>query len=393
MLYFVIKNKRMKKLFLYLVFVLLFNDVSFAQTDIYDSVYSGGFWRKYMTHLPVGYNTQNTYPLILGFHGGQLGATSGLGWSVFAYQSKLSEKADSSGFIVVYPEGLVFNQNRSWNAGDCCPPAMNQATDDVGFVDDMLNQLFADYNIDTLRVYATGSSNGGMLCYRLACELSHRIAAIAPNACSHMFDPCNAINSVPIISFHSKADPIVFYQGGLGGAQPLTGIYFPSQDSVLNLWMQSNNCNTRDTIVNGNGTNYDFIKISNCSCNIEMHHYATSDGSHSWPGGNPNNNPVSIQISATDLLWDFFQNYTLGCTTTSTTTITNEPAIQLLFPNPFHDRLYHAPHSKKESFSLYNCYGQLIVDGENIEEHDFSYLRKGMYFIEIGNSMLKLIKE
>ncbi|MFN4811044.1 MAG: hypothetical protein ACK5JQ_00505, partial [Bacteroidota bacterium] len=124
----------MKKLFLYLVFVLLFNDVSFAQTDIYDSVYSGGFWRKYMTHLPVGYNTQNTYPLILGFHGGQLGATSGLGWSVFAYQSKLSEKADSSGFIVVYPEGLVFNQNRSWNAGDCCPPAMNQATDDVGFV-------------------------------------------------------------------------------------------------------------------------------------------------------------------------------------------------------------------------------------------------------------------
>jgi len=293
----------------------------------------------------------------------------------------------------VYPEGLVFNQNRSWNAGNCCPPAMNQAIDDVGFVDDMLNQLFADYNIDTLRVYATGSSNGGMLCYKLACLLGHRIAAIATNACSHMFDPCNALNAVPIISFHSKVDPIVFYQGGLGGAQPLTGIYFPSQDSVLNLWMQSNNCTTRDTIVNGNGTNYDFIKITNCSCNIEMHHYATSDGSHSWPGGNPNNNPVSQQISATDLLWDFFQNYTLGCITTSITTITDEPTTQLLFPNPFHDRLYLALHSKKGSFSLYNCYGQLIVDGENIEEQNFSYLRQGMYFIEIGNNMLKLIKE
>ena len=124
-----------------------------------------------------------------------------------------------------------------------------------------------------------------------------------------------------------------------------------------------------------------------------MHHYATSDGSHSWPGGNPNNNPVSIQISATDLLWDFFQNYTLGCLTTSMNTIKVEPATQELFPNPFHDRLHLTHPILKEGFRMYNCYGQLIADGVNIEEHNFSYLRKGMYFIEIGNSMLKLIKE
>ncbi|MCY2929829.1 MAG: hypothetical protein NTV86_10115, partial [Planctomycetota bacterium] len=30
------------------------------------------------------------------------------------------------------------------------------------------------------RVYATGMSNGGMMCYRLAAELSDRIAAVAP---------------------------------------------------------------------------------------------------------------------------------------------------------------------------------------------------------------------
>ncbi|MCC7086513.1 MAG: DDE-type integrase/transposase/recombinase [Pirellulales bacterium] len=38
------------------------------------------------------------------------------------------------------------------------------------------------HNIDPKQVYATGMSNGGMMCYRLAAELSDRIAAVAPVA-------------------------------------------------------------------------------------------------------------------------------------------------------------------------------------------------------------------
>ncbi|MFN4972502.1 MAG: alpha/beta hydrolase family esterase, partial [Bacteroidota bacterium] len=293
----------MKSINTSIFFLLVSATFVYAQADIYDSIYVGGYWRKYNTHLPAGYHSNMRYPLVIGLHGGQQAASSSLGWTAFAYQSKLSEKADSAGFIVVYPEGMVFNQNRSWNAGNCCPPATNLNVDDIGFIDNLLDTLFSNYSIDTTRVYATGSSNGGMLCYRLACELSHRFAAIAPNACSHMYFPCNPTNKIPVISFHSKVDPIVPYTGGMGGAPPLTTLYFPSQDSTMTLWSQKNDCQSIDTIINGNGTNYDFIKIHNCSCNVEIHHYATSDGSHSWPGGNPNNNPVSTQISATDLLW------------------------------------------------------------------------------------------
>jgi polyhydroxybutyrate depolymerase len=382
----------MQKISLLIVFNFLILSFSFGQIDIYDSIYIGNVWRKYNIHLPLGYTSNTNYPLILGFHGGQQANSSKLGWTAFAYQSKLSEKADSSGFIVVYPEGLVINQNRSWNAGNCCPPAMNQNVDDVGFIDYLLDTVFSDYSIDTTRVYATGSSNGGMLCYRLACELSHRFAAIAPNACSQMYYPCNPTNTIPVISFHSKVDPIVTYNGGMGGASPLTTMYFPSQDSTMDLWSKKNYCLKRDTIINGNGINYDFIKIHNCSCNVEIHHYATTDGSHSWPGGNPNNNPISTQISATDLLWSFFKKYTLGCVPTDIQDINERVYQNIVYPNPFTNKLNLSNMTGKEHFTLFNYFGQIMWSGKDINNKDFSELTTGLYFLKVDNRTIKLVK-
>jgi poly(3-hydroxybutyrate) depolymerase len=194
---------------------------------------------------------------------------------------------------VVYPEGRVIDQNCSWNAGACCPPALKQNMDDVGFVDRLLDAPREQYTIDTTRVYATGSSNGGMLCYRLACELGHRFAAMAPNACSQTYASCAPTNKIPIISFHSKVDPIVPFSGGPGGAPPLTNIVFPSLESILQFWSLWNACQTIDTVINGNGTGYDLIRAQDHACEVEVHQIATTDGGHSWPGRDPNNNPVS----------------------------------------------------------------------------------------------------
>ena len=46
------------------------------------------------------------------------------------------------------------------------------------FVATLLDDLAGVANVDSRRVFATGMSNGGMMCYRLAAELSDRIAAI-----------------------------------------------------------------------------------------------------------------------------------------------------------------------------------------------------------------------
>jgi polyhydroxybutyrate depolymerase len=373
--------------------ILIFSIFSkgYSQVDVYDSIYHSGVWRTFNIHLPKGYNNSLKYPLVLGFHGGQQAATSSQGWTVFAYQSKLSEKADSSGFIVIYPEGLVLNQNRSWNAGNCCPPAINQNIDDVGFIDNLLDSVFSNYSIDTTRVYATGSSNGGMLCYRLACELSHRFAAIAPNACAQMYFPCNPTNKIPVISFHSKVDPIVPYTGGMGGASPLTKIYFPSQDSTMRLWSQKNNCSKRDTILNGNKINYDFVKIHDCSCNVEIHHYATTDGSHSWPGGNPNNNPVSTQINATNLLWEFFKKYTIPCSKVGASNIYNDNAI--LFPNPVFDFVNISNLKKGLNYTISDLSGKVIKNGITLGTIDLSNLSPAVYILNLNfGDSLKIYK-
>ena len=52
----------------------------------------------------------------------------------------------------------------------------------TGFISALIDSLTADLNIDTTRVYATGMSNGAFMTYTLGCELSDRIAAIAPVA-------------------------------------------------------------------------------------------------------------------------------------------------------------------------------------------------------------------
>jgi polyhydroxybutyrate depolymerase len=345
-----------------------------------------------MTHLPTGYNPSNQYPLVLCFHGGQNGAQSAqLGWQAVAYMSNLSQKADTAGFIVVYPEGKVINNNRTWNAGGCCQPATTNNIDDVGFASHLIDTLINNYSVDSLRVYASGSSNGALLCYRLACELPDKIAAIASISGTQEYFPCNPTQKMPIINFHSKVDIAVPYNGGVG--QGPSGTNFTSQDSTMQLWTALNNCATRDTVFNGGNTNYTFIRIHNCSCQVEYHHYATSDGGHSWPSGNPNNNPVSYQVDATNLLWNFFQNYTLGCLTTGLNNTGDINIKTIVYPNPFTNNITLTNRKGDEEYTLINFFGQVIWTGKSIEQKDFSFLSSGLYFLKVDTMTIKLIKQ
>ena len=367
---------------------------SFGQ-DIYDSIHVGGYWRTYMTHLPAGYNPANRYPLVFCFHGGQNGAqTSQFGWLAVAYTSKLSPKADSAGFIAVYPEGTVINNNRTWNAGLCCPPAMNYNIDDVGFVDRLIDTLKHDYPVDSTRIYASGSSNGAMLCFRLACELSHKIAAIATISAAHEFFPCNPANQVPIINFHSLLDSAVRYNGGIGIGP--SGVNFISQDSTIGIWRNLNHCVVTDTIVDGGTTGYSFIKVHNCSCNVEFDHYVTSDGGHSWPGGNPNNNPVSYQISATYLMWEFFKRHTLGCLTGVNDGSNTKPRV-FIYPNPVQDRLMISNLKLASEYKLVNSYGILVFSGVTNGTIELGNLPAGIYLLQLKTgdscSTFKVLKE
>jgi polyhydroxybutyrate depolymerase len=267
-----------------------------------------GRTRTYTLNLPPAYYESNGFSLVIAMHGGGGDANQ------FESTSRLSVKADAAGFIVVYPEGVKSDgvlQARTWNAGKCCDYARDNNINDVKFISALIDELLAKYKIDPKKVYATGHSNGGMLSYRLACEISEKIAAIATSGCTMVVtQSCNPERPVPVLHMHSVLDARVPYTGGKG----ITGIYYPPIDSVLNVWSQINTCKTTAQVIKDDN-DYRLTRWTDCSNNVTIQYYLTQDGGHAWPGGLPgggaNGDTPSAVISANDLLWDFFKLYQL----------------------------------------------------------------------------------
>jgi polyhydroxybutyrate depolymerase len=365
-------------------------NILFAQ---YDSIPFGGYDRTYLVHLPTGYTGTTELPLIIAMHGGFGNAFN------LENQSQLSAKADAENFIVVYPEGVKggFLNIRTWNGGDCCGFASTNNIDDVGFIDSLLNTLTNQYAIDTNRIYATGISNGGFMSYRLACELSDRIAAIAPVASSMTMDVCNPTRPIPIIQFHSYFDSNIPHLGGVGSG--FSSHYNPPIDSVLNVWSNSNSCSTiNDTIINN--SQYTFKKWTNCNCSSKIHYYITQDGGHSWPGGvqTTTGDPTSSFINANNLMWDFFQQHTLNCNPLAIENEHLENSLIEIYPNPTSGKLkiISTITYQKIIVSVFTISGQKLLTIKNQEEIDIRNLSKGTYFMLIdidgSNVMKKIIK-
>jgi polyhydroxybutyrate depolymerase len=260
-------------------------------------------------NLPPNYYQSSDFALVIAMHGGGGSAQQ------FESSSLLTEKADFAGFIVVYPEGVAsigLLKARTWNAGGCCAFAQENNINDVKFISVLIDKLVSTYKINPKKVYATGHSNGGMMAYRLACELSGKIAAIAPNASSMVIKtPCNPSRQVPVLHMHSALDTNVPYKGGYGSG--VSNAYFPPIDSVLNVWSTINTCSSKGKVLT-NDNKYTLTEWSDCANNVKISYYLTKDGGHAWPGGLKGSgigDTPSKVIQANDLLWNFFQRYQL----------------------------------------------------------------------------------
>ncbi len=346
---------------------------SFGQ---YDSIPFDGLNRTFLLRLPPSYDGSIEMPLVIAMHGG-FGSADNL-----ENQSLLTQKGEAENFIVVYPEGVASILNiRTWNAGGCCGFAANTNVDDVGFINALIDTLLADYAIDEQRIYATGMSNGGFMSYRLACELSDRIAAIAPVACSMLLEDCEPLRPVPVIHFHSLQDSSIPYLGGEGDGP--SSHHNPPQDSVMNVWASKDGCTILNEVVADNDE-YTFTRWRDCECLTEVHHYITSDGGHSWPGGTATflGDPVSEYINANDLMWNFFTNHSLDCNIT----YVHEKELNVklvLTPNPSQGVFYFESDvfEKTPNIAVFNTQGVQIpcsVIGNQIQ---IEHAPTGLYIV------------
>ena len=192
----------------------------------------GGQTRSYLLHIPPQASPMKPTPVVLAFHGAATNANFMMNFS------GLSRKSDEAGFVVVYPNGTGFGWFLTFNAGGL--PDSATRPNDVAFIAAVLDDLATVVRVDPKRVYATGHSNGAMLCYRLAAELSDRIAAIAPVAGTMAIADAKPIRPVSVLHFHGTADRFVPFKGPDTGTPRF--MTFKSVEASVALWAKLDGC-------------------------------------------------------------------------------------------------------------------------------------------------------
>ena len=254
----------------------------------------GGRTRRYFLHAPPGYDGKKPLPLVLVLHGGGQSPESA------ERMSGMSAKADKEGFLAAYPSGTGRSSRMpTWNSGNCCGYAMQNNADDVTFLRALIDKLEHDYTVDPKRIFVTGISNGGMMSYRIGCELADKIAAIAPVEGAQNTD-CRPSGPVSVIVFHGTADRLVPFNGGSTPFQIGSKRSDSSVTNAIAFWVKKDGCSLTPKHDENGAAHTDIY--SGCKNGTGVALYTIQGGRHLWPGSRISGNSVE----ATDLMWSFF---------------------------------------------------------------------------------------
>lgn len=270
---------------------------------------SGGDDRDYLLHIPRNYDENSPTGLIFAFAG--RGSDNAHTESF----TKFSDPDFNPDMVVVYPQGTIDNRGQDVWEGD-----PNADVDDISFTMELLDELIETYAIDENRIYATGMSNGGgFVANHLACDknAAKRFAAFGGvSAAYYQFrdasrracDPesvkivCkNGGNKVALLDIHGGDDDTIPYEGGYRRRACL-----PSIPHFVTSWAERNGMNSTnqtEEVFGGDAIHYSFGEDE--SAGMVQSYYVPTLG-HLWASGS--NGEV---VNATDLLMDFFNDWTL----------------------------------------------------------------------------------
>lgn len=273
-----------------------------AQITIQGSFVHGGITRTYSFYVPASYSPGTPVPLVFNLHG--LG-TDG------AYQAQYRDFrpiADTANFIVVHPDGSTMLGQRFWNYGN----VLGSTVDDVGFLEQLIDEISADYSINQQRIYCAGMSNGSFMAYYLACQ-SSRFAAIGTVTGSMsvaMYNSCSPDHPVPVLHIHGTADNTNPY----AGTSTMKGV-----DETNQFWVNQLSCaaipveTVLPDIITSDNSVATHYRYSGGIGGRTVELFKVTGGGHTWPGspvpGSSGN--TCMDFDATREIWRFFSRYDL----------------------------------------------------------------------------------
>jgi polyhydroxybutyrate depolymerase len=264
----------------------------------YGTIIDGGVEREYIYYHPS--SAPENCPLVFVCHG-----YTGTAQGIMNY-SDFNQLADEYGFAVCYPQGTQDGGgNTFFNVG--YDFQNNETVDDVAFLQNLNNYFQNTYSLAADKVFCTGMSNGGDLCYMLACQASETFRAVAPIAgmiMEEIMDDCNPSSEVSIFEIHGTNDNVTYYDGdptnqdgwGAYPSIPETMSFF---NSLFGLTLQSSeNLPNTDTNDGSTVSSEKYGAENSCS---EVWLYTVQGGGHDWPGAYGN-----MDIEASREAWLFF---------------------------------------------------------------------------------------
>lgn len=285
----------MKKIILLsLLLLLTFDHALKAELMRNQTLDIDGLQRTYDTYIPKDKISElSPLVLLLHGHGGNADYTSGYSGKITPY-TKWQDIADREGWVLVIPDGEMGSDNfRGWN--DCRQDALtNPETDDVKFLNTLVDRVVAQYSLNPDRIYAHGTSNGGNMVFRLAMESSEKFKAVASIVAAMPAESECSIphNPISILLMNGTKDPLVPYHGGKVGFKRDTEHNrgtVASTPASIRYWVEHNNITTSPNtshIENKNKRDHSRVKTTqylNKINNTEVILYTVTGGGHTEP--------------------------------------------------------------------------------------------------------------
>ncbi|HEY6975926.1 MAG TPA: PHB depolymerase family esterase [Chitinophagaceae bacterium] len=189
-----------------LLILLNFRFIAYSQNDslkggeLYSSNFLiDGVQRNFTYYMPANYRKKDLYPVVIFLHDNGKSSKD----VIKSYGDKLDALADSSDWIVIYPDAVAAHWNDKLRENS---PA--DTINDVGFISILIDYFRDVYHCDTKRVYVAGLANSGGLAYRLTCDISFKITAIAAFISNRdeAASKCKSDESVSIMNINQAAD-------------------------------------------------------------------------------------------------------------------------------------------------------------------------------------------